>query len=555
MRLTPVSRPQWIKALLLAVLLAAFFNLPYLLGHNLAQPGTVYTGLLINVEDGSYLGDIEQGRQGKWTYTNLFTPETHEPVFIQGFYLALGHLGRLLGLSTVATWHLGRFLANLIFFLTLFAFVAFFFANSLQRYVAFALIVLGGGFDWREFPLWLERPNTLEAVPVDLFMPEAHPFFSALTYPHFVAGITLIMLALWLAFGALTTAGGRRWWLALAAGVGNLLLAVVYPYLLLIPAGVLGVYYLLLVWPERRLRWPEAGALVVVFAVPLPLMLYYVSVLSSNPVMQQWNAQAVTLSPTPLHYFLAYLPYLVPALLTLRLFKRSHVLRQEAFIFLWVWVAVTVVLLYTPINPQRRFVEGFQIPLAILATIGLFEWVLPGLGQTRLFRALALRPRYSAAGLQKLAVVLFIATSSLIHFFIYMATVLSLVSAQAYPLFRPQAEIEAMLWLGQQTTDREVVLADYWTGSYLPSIAGSRVFVGHLYETVRFEERRELARQFFDERTTDEWRLALLGEYQVAYLFWGPAERASGDFDPAETNYLIPVFENDEATVYRVQRP
>lgn len=555
MALTTISRREWITAIFLAAALAACFTLPYLFGHVLAQPGQLYTGLLINVEDGSYLSAIEQGRQGSWGYRNLFTPEAHEPVFIQGFYLALGHLGRLFGLSAVASWHAGLFLANFFFFLIVFAFVAFFFANRLQRYVAYALIVFGGGFDWFEFPQWLERPNTLEAVPIDLYMPEAHPFFSALTYPHFTAGISLIVLTLWLAFAAITTTGRHRWWFALGAGVCNLLLVVVFPFLLLLIGGVLGVYYLFLLWQEGRLLWPEMGVIAITFAVPLPLLLYYASVLAANPVMQRWNAQAVTLSPTPLHYFLAYLPYLVPALLTVRLFQRSHVPYKDAFIFLWVWVVISVALLYTPINPQRRFVEGLQLPLAILATIGLFEWVLPGLAQTRLFRTLALRPRYSVAGLQKLVVVLFIALSSLINLFLYTSTLLSLTAEQAYPLFRPQEEVEAMVWLRQQEAGQEIVLAAYWTGSYLPATSGNRVVVGQRYETVNFAERNELTQRFFDEATADDWRRSLLTEYQVAYLFWGPAERQAGDFDPATADYLIPVFENSEASVYRVQLP
>jgi hypothetical protein len=549
------SRREWIIFLPLAVLLAALFVLPYLLGHAQTKPDTVYTGLLINVDDGTYLSAIEQGRQGHWTYRNLFTSEPHQPAFIQGYYLALGQLARLLGLSSVTIWHVGLFLADLVFFILLFYFVAFFFPNRLQRGVAFTLIVFGGGFDWQRFPTHIEWPNSLEAVPVDLHMPEAHPFFSALTYPHFVAGITLIMLTLWLALYALTAAPGdsRRWWFAAAAGVSNLLLAVVYPFLLLLIAAVLAVYYLFLCWRSRRFLWPAAGVGVVTFAVPLPLLLYYASVLAANPIMQRWNDQAVTLSPHPLHYILAYLPYLLPALLTLRLFKKATAPRQEAFTFLWTWVVVAIVLLYTPVNPQRRFVEGLQIPLAILTTIGLFEWVLPWLGNTRLFRSLAHYPRYSVAGLQKLVVALFIAFASLISLFIYTATLLSLTGEQPYPLFRPLAEAEAMSWLKTNTAEDDVILSAYWTGSWLPSQTGRPVVIGHFYETAYFAEKLIQSERFFAATTPHEWRRELMARYQVSYLFWGQAEQELGEFDPASADYLQPVFANDQVHLYRVQ--
>lgn len=555
----PVSRRGWLSVCCFAILMAAVFVLPYLLAHTLAKPGTVYTGLLINVEDGSYLSIIEQGRQGNWTYRNLFTSESHQPAFIQGFYLSLGHLGRLFGLSTVATWHTGLFIANLIFFITLYGFLAHIFPNLLQRHVAYALIILGGGFDWLPFPPWLERPNTLEAVPVDLFMPEVHPFFSSLTYPHFIAGVTLIMLTLWFTFAALTATPGssrprrQSLSLAVAAGLTNLLLAIVYPFLLLLIAGVLAVYYLLLLWQTKQLLWAKALIIAIVFAIPLPLLIYYASVLMANPIMRRWNAQAVTLSPNPLHFILAYLPYLLLALLTLRLFKKPAVPGKHIITFLWVWVVVAFALLYTPVNPQRRFVEGLQIPLAILATISLFEWSLPWLSNNRLFRSLAQRPRYSLAGLQKLTLLLLISTISLIHLFIYTATLLSLTGRQAYPLFRPAAELEAAHWLQQHTGPDDVILSSYWTGSWLPSSSGNRVVVGHLYETAFFSQKLNEVEQFFSTTTPDQSRQQLLARYQVTYLFWGRAEQQLGQFDPTSATYLQPVFENDELSLYQVQ--
>src|SRR5687768_9781340 len=110
-----LSYRQWLTLLLVASLLAGLFILPYVLGHLLAPAGTVYTGLFNNVDDGTYLSAIEQGRQGHGTYRNLFTSEEHQPAYIEGFYLALGWLARLLGLSTTAIWHMGLFLADVLF--------------------------------------------------------------------------------------------------------------------------------------------------------------------------------------------------------------------------------------------------------------------------------------------------------------------------------------------------------------------------------------------------------------------------------------------------------
>jgi len=97
------------------------------------------------------------------------------------------------------------------------------------------------------------------------------------------------------------------------------------------------------------------------------------------------------------------------------------------------------------------------------------------------------------------------------------------------------------------------VLSSYWTGSFIPARAGNIVFVGQRYETVHFDEKRTAAVKFFDAATDDAWRVALLREYRIAYVFWGKAERDLGAFDPERASYLQRVFANDEARIYRVR--
>ena len=58
--------------------------------------------------------------------------------------------------------------------------------------------------------------------------------------------------------------------------------------------------------------------------------------------------------------------------------------------------------------------------------------------------------------------------------------------------------------------------------------------------------------RFFAADTPDEERLALLREWQVIWLFYGPEERALGGFDPAAVPYLELAFRQGEVTVYRV---
>lgn len=549
-----ITRREWQTIVVVAVILAAVMVLPYLLGHWLGPANWKFTGLLINVEDGSYLSAIEQGRLGNWTYRNFFTTEPHHPIFIQGFYLALGHLARWLGVTAVTVWHLALWLADLFLFILLYPFIARFIAAPAGRWAAYALVVLGGGFDWWQFPQAFERSNTLEAVPLDLYTPEAHTFFSALTYPHFIAGIILIMLTLWWSMLLLTAplSPRQRWGLVVAAGLVNTLLGVVYPFLIFLLAGVLGLYYLYLLWNAGAILWAELLRLALIFLMPVPLFLYYMWAISTVEVFKLWNDQAVTLTPQPLHLVLAYLPYLVLAGFALKSWSRWSPERQTAVSLLWSWVIAVAVLLYLPLNPQRRFVEGLQVPLAILAAIGFFEVVWPWLAQRGWVHSLAQRPRYSLDGLRRLTVILLVLLASLINLYIYAGTAVTLSVIQAYPLFRPQLELEAMDWLRANAAPDEVVLGSYWSGSYIPYRGHNVVVVGQRFETVGFADKRTQAEQFFASDASDDWRSQLLRNYGVAYVFYGRSERELGDLIPAARPYLKLAYENEETAVYRV---
>ncbi len=550
MRANAISQCEWILVIMIALSITALLQIPYALGYLLAHPGTEFTGLLINVEDGSYLSAIGQGINGAWLYHIPFTTEEHTPAFIEVFYLALGHAARILGLSATAMWHIARVVADLILFIVLYGFIARFLDAPEQRRVAYAFALLGAGYAFWRFPF--DAPNVWEALPMELRVPEAHIFYSALTYPHFALGIALVLVTFaWL----LRVLDDARVVAALGAGIGNLLIGIVFPFLMYLMLAVTGAYVLWLTYRQRKILWRTLILLGIAFAIPAPLFLYYQFVLVTNPIIQSWNVQATTLSPNPIHFILTYLPLLLLASLAWRPTMRADASRQHRFAFLWLWILVVALLLYTPITQQRRFVEGVQVPLAILAAVGLCEVVLPRLARTRLLIALSQRPNYSVAGLQRLIVVCLVALAGLASFYVWISSIALLGFVQPYPLFRPPLELQAMDWLRAHTSPNEVVLSAYWTGSFIPARAGNRVFVGQRYETIGFDEKRAAAEKFFDAATDDAWRVARLRENRIAYVFWGKAERDLGQFDPERAPYLQRVFANDEARIYRVQLP
>jgi uncharacterized membrane protein len=109
-----------------------------------------------------------------------------------------------------------------------------------------------------------------------------------------------------------------------------------------------------------------------------------------------------------------------------------------------------------------------------------------------------------------------------------------------------------MDWLAAHAPPDSVVMAAYDTGNLLPTRALVRSFVGHGPQSVNADAKQSQVRAFYGDAMTDGERVALLEAYRVAYVFYGPAERALGAFSPTSLPELRQVYANDVAQIYQV---
>jgi uncharacterized membrane protein len=69
---------------------------------------------------------------------------------------------------------------------------------------------------------------------------------------------------------------------------------------------------------------------------------------------------------------------------------------------------------------------------------------------------------------------------------------------------------------------------------------------------MNYAQKMEEAKTFFGQ-ASDEWRKALLREYNIVYLFYGPRERAIPGFEPEDEPYLVEVYANPEVSIYELR--
>jgi hypothetical protein len=229
---------------------------------------------------------------------------------------------------------------------------------------------------------------------------------------------------------------------------------------------------------------------------------------TTDPYLQVWARQNRLPSPPIGDYLLSYGLALVPAVWLLR---RAAARKSFSAWLPLAWLLAFPILAYAPVSVQRRLTEGTWVALLVLVAAGWETSRGAGKDVRRwavLFGALSLP------------------TSALL-------LVLGLNTARTpwEPAFFPVGEEQAAAWLRENASPGEVVLSSYSVGNRLPSRAPVRVVVGHGPETANLDRLLPEVTGFFS-ISTDSARRAFLAEQNVAYVLWGPAERALGNWNP-----------------------
>ena len=534
---------RWAAVVAAAVMLIT--ALPYLWGLAIRPSGHYYSGLLTNPDEHNvYLAYMRQAADGHVFFVDPFTSEPQRGRVVNVLFLALGILGRVAHLPLPIVYHLARLVSGWLLLMAIYCLAAQTLKTTSGRRIALLLAATAAGFGWL-FHAQGGQPHPIDYGP-GLVMPEAVTFLTILLNPLFSLSVFLLIAVIGLGAHAVLSGSARA---AGVAGAAALVLGNIHTYDLMPAAAVLLASLAVLV-AQRRLKARGVAMALVIAAIAMPSLAYQLWLMHSGDVtLIVKSAETPVLSPPP-RYFALGLG--LPLLLGIVGAGRAAMRGPDGARLAALWLVLGFALVYAPHVPfQRKLAEGVQVPACILAVFALEPLWTRGAGWRAAF----------AGGL----VVLLSAPSNALY--VQRALRDLATNNREYivnlmpPLYLRQDQYQALRSLGERASLSDVLLCNSFLGSYAPSLAGTRVYVGHWAETLHFPQKLEDFSAFLREDTPQAFRESLVRDAGITYLlrdesvydavFLPPAERSSGGFMPSDMPQFEQVFHQGLVTVWK----
>jgi hypothetical protein len=543
-----IDRHEWQFVWLVTLILLVLTSLPYLYAEFSSPPNKHFMGFILNVSDHAQYLSWYKAFQSEGLIPNRLTSEPNPAIFFNLLWWLMAQVGKLTGLSYIWMYQILRIVSGFAFFGMVYWFIARVFAEKFQRKLVLLLLAVSSGFGWVLVLLKYTLFKGTLLFPLDLYVAEGNTLLCLMAYPHFLEAGAFILGTL-----ALLLVGeekGRYRW-AVAAGLVAFLLGWQHGYDLLIVWSIPICYAIARWFLDRRFPMYWFKAMLITGLISCPPAIYNLLLTRLDPTWSEVLAQfanAGVYTPNLLHFFILLgLPLLIALITAVGILVKAMDQHWQEFrekpvvLFLLIWFIFGWLLTYIPTDFQIHMINSWQVPVILLAGVGLFRWLVPWL-QKHLPNQ---RVIYLASGL----IISFCALTNLYLF----AWRFYDLHRYDYPFFLNVDEVSALHWLEENTPADSVVLSNLEIGQYIPGISGRTAFLAHWAQTIHYYDKQEIVANIFDKNLADAEKLRLLRDYGVDYVLSGSAEHATNGIESMTQSILTPVWTSGEVTIYTLK--
>lgn len=483
-----IHQKEWKLVFLIAILILLVSQLPLIYGHLTEGENEVFMGIPDHVTDANnHLNWVLQAKEGKLLFANEFTPEILPALIFNPFHLLVGNTARLLHAPIIPIYNIFGMLIILGFCLTLYLFISYFISDKQTRLLTYIITLTGAGFG-----LWWKLSKLLFdkwVVSADLWVTEINTFQS-FGHPHFTLAASLLLLIFYF---ALRSFNENKITYSIYAGLLSLLLATIHIFDTITMTVVLVGWFTYRQITHKKWSWQDFKKLSIIGSITVPAILYYAWVFFMNPSYKEWNTLNQTVTPGPLAIISGFGLIFFLTIIWIIAHKKEFFKKETPTLFLALWSVLNIILIYLPINVQRRFLLGLHIPLSILGTLAFVQLAVPYLQKK--------------AALQKISYYFLYVLFSLITTTYLLTTTMQGMHTQATSIYGNDPylsiqEYQALQWIDKNIPNEEVIIAPYHLSNYIPAITGNKVYCGHWAQTINFEEKCQEVKDFYEGKYT-----------------------------------------------------
>jgi len=516
----------------------------------LKQPsGGLFNGLhgLAPVDYNVYYSYVEQVKAGQYFFRDLYTNETQPYSYFNIFWLIVGLLAKFLNLSSILAFHLTRIILAVVFIFVIWKIIIYFIKDQLWQKISLVFILFSSGVGGYLSPI-LEKllPRSLDFYqynPVDVWVPEANTFLILYQTPHFIASLIFMLLIFYFTLRVLAE---DKTQFSIFAGLSALILFQFHPFYIVTIFGILMCYSLVTILYKLVDIKKTIKHLFILGVFSSPSIFYYFWLMKYDWLTQERARQNLTISPNFFAIIIGYGFIFFLALLGLYFFykKRSY---DNKNIFLTVWFVVQTLLIYLPVNFQRRLLEGYHIVLVLLSIYGLI-WLVDLL-KTNYQQSVAwswLQNKY------------FLVTIFFIFFLfsnIFNITRDFILFKKQYPFFYvSQADYQSLNWLKKNLNNTDSVLAsNLLISNFIPGFTGKTSYIGHGVETAGFEKKLLTTQVFFNSKS-NLWRKPdFFKENNITHLYYNTSDYPDLLPKLKGVDYLDEVYKNEGVIIFKLK--
>lgn len=453
-----------------------------------------------------HLSFVVQAQDGHILFKNLYNPQEQRALFFHPLWLSMGLFSRIFHLEAVITYQLFRVIFAVFFCFVLRKFLKDFF-NLDQE-------------------IWL-LPFCLFSTGIYTWLIEKDTFLNLYYSPLFACVLILILLIFYFTWRFFKER--RIYQLTLISSAAFLLFLIhfydIFTVLAVMAFWTAFEYYRK---KEYKIFYP---LLFVIFGI-LPGVIYYLYIFTQEPALTRWAVNNVTLLPGWRFLALGY-GIISPLALIGAIKKRG----DWSYRLLILWCLASLLMIFSPLPFNRRFVLSLSIPLTILAYGGLKYLI-----------------EKSKNIITKFAVIILILFTLVFNGPFAILMDLWVIKNYGLPQYINRNYIETFAWMKNNLPAESVIFANmefwdtnisgytglvsYWAGGYFSS----------------FNENLDKVHWFFKDNQSPEEKIWFLNQNNIDYLFYSDFEKRLGVFDPSQLNYLQLVYKNQDAEVYRVPK-